>query len=603
MNSRLNKPFFFAFSVGLATAIVFSITIILSYQYYQKQKIQQLQLELNFVKENIRKIMTNSNLAAFSVGLTIDPVQDTVKNFDFVAKEIMQQHPYIFGVQILRKGEIQYVYPFERHKSVLGYDILENQSTQIEAQRAIDEKEIYYAGPLSFKQGGQGIIARLPIFHNQKFWGFSAVLIRMDDFLEASGIRKSEFDNFIFELSKINPNTGKEEYFTNRSGASNLSLDYTFAESGWKITANYQSESIVYIILSILIILGIFSTAGSSQHAYQILKRPEKLEALLNEKTKEIEENNAYLQSMVQAIPDIIFIYDEQATYLDFHAYKTEFLLYKPKDFIGKTAYELFDKGFAKETHACILKALKTSEVIEHSYYLDFKEDRKFFEGRYISINSEKVLAVIREVTESVLSAQRLEKSEQKYRGLVSQASDTIFLSDENGNLIELNNKGIEMTGLNEKQIKEYNLNDILILSNEKHSKITKLIHEKGNTLQEGSLKKSDGTEIPVEINCKITASKQIQGIIRDVSARKKYIQSIQLQNEKLKEIAWIQSHEVRAPLARILGLLDYLEKYDEGTKADNNHIISSLRKSSLDLDLIIRDLVKKSEEAESSTS
>ena len=89
------------------------------------------------------------------------------------------------------------------------------------------------------------------------------------------------------------------------------------------------------------------------------------------------------------------------------------------------------------------------------------------------------------------------------------------------------------------------------------------MIHKNGTIIAEARLKTKDNNSIAIEFSCKITAQRQIQGIIRDVTAKNNYIQSIQNQNERLKEIAWIQSHEVRAPLARLLGLLDYLEKDD----------------------------------------
>ena len=70
--------------------------------------------------------------------------------------------------------------------------------------------------------------------------------------------------------------------------------------------------------------------------AYQLLKKPEELESILSEKTNQIIENNEYLSSMVQAIPDLIFVYDKDARYLDFHAYQLSLLYYQPKEFIGK---------------------------------------------------------------------------------------------------------------------------------------------------------------------------------------------------------------------------------------------------------------------------
>lgn len=599
---RKSKTQIFSIAIGLATAIVFSITILISYQYYQKQKSQQLQSALNLVTENIRKIMTNSNLAAFSVGLTIDPAQDSAKNFQYVAKEIMDRHSYLHGVQILKRGEIQYVYPYELHKSVIGYDILNDPYTRIEAEKAINDKKIYYAGPFEFKQGDQGIIGRLPIFHEGVFWGFSAVLIRMDDFLDASGITNIEIENISFQLSKVNPNTNQEEYFTSNKLSGDLFLTYKFEEAGWKITAFYHQDPFVFILLSVIIFMTLASSFGSGLYTFQLLKKPEKLEFLLSEKTKEIEENNEYLTSMVQAIPDLIFIYDKDARYLDFHAYQQSLLIYKPKEFIGKSVYKLFDKIFAGNIHRAIQKALKTKEVIEHSYFLDFKDGRKYFESRYMAINSEKVLAVVREVTDSKISAQKLEKSEQKYRNLVSQASDAIFVSDEKGNLIELNKKGQEMTGIPTVKIGEYNLNQIIKLLDKEGESITTIIHENGNLLEEANLYSQNNKIIPIEINCKITAQNEIQGIIRDISARNNFINSIKNQNEKLKEIAWIQSHEVRAPLARLLGLLDFLQQYDNITQSDQIKVINSIRDSALELDLIVRDVVNRSELAENNT-
>ncbi|SMG12974.1 PAS domain S-box-containing protein [Marivirga sericea] len=608
MNYRPNKNFkirslAFATAIGLISAILFSILIIVSYQYYQKQKYQQLQSELNMITENIRKIMINSNLAAFSVGLTISPITDTVSNFDFVAKEIMERHPYLYGVQILKKGVIQYVYPSSIHSSVIGYDILKDSSTRNEAQKAIHKKEIYYAGPLEFKQGGKGIIGRLPIFHRNEFWGFSAVLMTMDDFLSYSGIKNSQLPFVSFQLSKVDPNTGEEEIFTSSQKKSELSLDYTFSEAGWKVTAFYEQDAVVYILLGLVIFLAFSSSIGSGFYVFHVYQEPERLQALLSKKTKEIAENNRYLASMVKAIPDLIFVYDKDAKYLDFHAYQRSLLYYLPQHFIGKSSYDLFPKDFATKIHENIKAALTSNRVEEHSYYLDFKRERKYFEARYIAINSEEVLAVVRDVTESKLAAEKLEKSEQKYRELVSQASDAILLADENGNLLELNHKGSEMTGIPNEEITKYNLSQIIKFEKKDGFTLTELIHRSGSIFEEACLIPLNGIEAAVEISCKLTPSKQIQGIVRDITAKHNFIKSIRNQNNQLREIAWVQSHEVRAPLARLLGLIDFIEKYQNGSQEEQRKVTHSIRSSALELDIIIRDVVRRTEEAEDSIS
>jgi hypothetical protein len=44
------------------------------------------------------------------------------------------------------------------------------------------------------------------------------------------------------------------------------------------------------------------------------------------------------------------------------------------------------------------------------------------------------------------------------------------------------------------------------------------------------------------------------------ISETLKHINTIEVQNAKLKNIAWTQSHVVRAPLSRILGIIDLIE-------------------------------------------
>lgn len=80
--------------------------------------------------------------------------------------------------------------------------------------------------------------------------------------------------------------------------------------------------------------------------------------------------------------------------------------------------------------------------------------------------------------------------------------------------------------------------------------------------------------------------------IERDVTERMDYLTAIEDQNKQLREIAWLQSHMVRAPLARILGLIDLLVSDDAGTAAKD--ALPMLKKSADDLDKIVREVVGK---------
>lgn len=89
---------------------------------------------------------------------------------------------------------------------------------------------------------------------------------------------------------------------------------------------------------------------------------------------------------------------------------------------------------------------------------------------------------------------------------------------------------------------------------------------------------------------------KQLIGFTLDVTRQKEQNCALELQNRKLMEIAWVQSHEVRAPLARILGLIQLIKGYPDVDK-DLKEAFGHIEKSAHDLDQIIRKIVRKTEE------
>lgn len=103
-------------------------------------------------------------------------------------------------------------------------------------------------------------------------------------------------------------------------------------------------------------------------------------------------------------------------------------------------------------------------------------------------------------------------------------------------------------------------------------------------------------------------------GSVHDITERKKSEEEIQRSNEeltkknqelhkqnlRLEDIAWIQSHKVRAPLARIMGLIDLVtNRYTEETNTDE--LLKYILASAKELDEIIKEIVKKTESVNNS--
>ena len=91
----------------------------------------------------------------------------------------------------------------------------------------------------------------------------------------------------------------------------------------------------------------------------------------------------------------------------------------------------------------------------------------------------------------------------------------------------------------------------------------------------------------------------RVVGAVLDVTNSRKLLRKVQNQNRVLKDIAWEQSHVVRAPLARIKGLLHLLEQ-DNHDGVGIEEIMLHIRNSADELDCIIRKIVKKTEDINS---
>lgn len=86
-------------------------------------------------------------------------------------------------------------------------------------------------------------------------------------------------------------------------------------------------------------------------------------------------------------------------------------------------------------------------------------------------------------------------------------------------------------------------------------------------------------------------------GINHDVTDQLKSQHKIEEQNERLRKIAWMQSHEIRKPLANIIGLLHLydISKMD----AQLTQVMQYLKVSANELDDLIKRIIQRTNESD----
>ncbi|WP_285008287.1 PAS domain S-box protein [Pedobacter faecalis] len=85
----------------------------------------------------------------------------------------------------------------------------------------------------------------------------------------------------------------------------------------------------------------------------------------------------------------------------------------------------------------------------------------------------------------------------------------------------------------------------------------------------------------------------RIIGSMQDITSLKKHIAEIELQNAKLREISFIQSHQLRAPLASLMGLISLLDP-ETSSPEDVYEILPLLMRSAKEADDVVRAITEK---------
>lgn len=106
----------------------------------------------------------------------------------------------------------------------------------------------------------------------------------------------------------------------------------------------------------------------------------------------------------------------------------------------------------------------------------------------------------------------------------------------------------------------------------------------------------ADGEEIKVDINFSQFKSALDNRLIvqsRDVSELLKHIDTIEHQNEKLKNIAWTQSHILRTPISRILGIINFINEQTDSFD-EIPFWLEQLKVSTNEMDDIVKKIVNE---------
>ena len=322
----VNRPKVIGFILFI---IIFSIFTYIVYQEYSLAKESEKEKEkqvLTIVKQNIEQSLKTSYVSALTLALTIND-EGEPKNFEKVSEKIISSSVTISGVELVPNGVISYVYPYEENKEALGLNVLKYPISQKEANKSINSGKMDFAGPIPFKQGGKGVIGRMPVFIENQFWGFSAVIIHEKDFLSNAGIYKFLKEGFKFRLSKIDDETSNESFFFGEKEDFNVNeAQKSFVKDGnWNIYIYSANKENLLISLLPLMFLALSFSILISIFIVRFLKQPRELQRKVNIQAAKLLNSELKFKTIFNRAP--IGIVHAQANDFKFIAANEKFLI------------------------------------------------------------------------------------------------------------------------------------------------------------------------------------------------------------------------------------------------------------------------------------
>ncbi|MBC7935944.1 MAG: PAS domain S-box protein [Rhizobacter sp.] len=160
-----------------------------------------------------------------------------------------------------------------------------------------------------------------------------------------------------------------------------------------------------------------------------------------------------------------------------------------------------------------------------------------YFTGQLIQYEGELCLMGVGiDISEKLDSQQRLAHSEERYRTLIEQASDGIFISNADGQYIDVNSNGIKLSGYTKDELLTLTIYDLMAPGEAEHNPIRLEELQLGNVvINERKLKRKGGDLINVEISAKLLVDGRFLGMVRDITARKIAEEALILSEEKYR--------------------------------------------------------------------
>jgi sensor domain CHASE-containing protein len=286
----------------LAAMMVTALILCNRYLYYKEAERKQVQQIAFTSRINLESCLSNAAAEVQTLAYIIENY-GLPRDFDALARSLVKDHSCVKALEIVQQGTITHIYPMLNNEGALGYNILRDTLVNREALEAARRDEVYFAGPLPLKQGGLGVVGRMPVVKTGKLFGFAAVVLDFRKLLKHSSIDTSVMADYEFQLVKTKAGSAKRQYFITPAPdfKSTVSASVTLPAAGWELRVRARDPVGWYELLFPLI-LGLACSLIISLFIAFIIDQPAILQDKVAKQTEELRKKEADLRDYIDRI-------------------------------------------------------------------------------------------------------------------------------------------------------------------------------------------------------------------------------------------------------------------------------------------------------------
>jgi len=326
---------------------------------------------------------------------------------------------------------------------------------------------------------------------------------------------------------------------------------------------------------------------------------PNAVVATFNDIT-ETKKITTHYKTILQNSIDGFWIHDKKGKIIEVNEAFCRLIGYSREELLSMSVSDIEAKETEKEVSEHMKKIISSkSDRFETQHR---RKDGKIIDievsAKYIDFGYEYIVVFVRDITERKQYEEALKESEEKFRNLFNTMPNGYYQSVPEGKFIDANPAFIEMLGYkNLDELKQVDIKKTLYVQPDERDDILTHNAEFINQEENYRLLRKDGTTIWVEDNARYVKDEEgnvlyHEGICRDISDRIKFEMELRKRNSELDRFVYSASHDLRAPLSSLLGLINLADTMTNDKESEFIQIYQMMEKSVKKLDDFISEIL-----------